>query len=360
MRKRIATSVIVIVFSAIVILAIASWEIQPDFVPEPLPRPYRITNLQFIDGGTGDDTILVTVKSESEAINITGGYVNENATTISGTLTIPEGETGTVTLTLPSGTLVAGREYRLELKLNRKDALPLFASERYIFYHMYHPDTPGPVEEGVITELFPNYYSRYTPDADRMTCTVQNTGDFAITITGGFINGNAARNTSGDLTIEKGDHKQVTMYFPPASLVDQMLNKIPFQVKLVTARDNIITYAEPQYLPWKDDGNTPEPVIVPEQGEIRNLQFVDGGTSNDLIIGTVENTGSVSMNITSSLVNGKAAYFLPSVVVVPTGGNEIVTLPLPAGTLVDSATYQVVLITSHSNALVCTSTYSEP
>jgi hypothetical protein len=337
------------VLLAVIAVAVESLY-QSGYVTDgPIPLPYRITNLEFIDGGTGADIILATVKSEYEAINITDGYVNGNATTISGTLTIPEGETGTVLLALPSGTLVAGQQYTLELKIRYQEYTDsLFASERGIFYHMYHPKTLGPVEEGVITKLHPWYHGGYSPDADIMICTVQNTGDFAITITGGFINGHARRDTTGDLTIEKGAHQQVTMYFPPASLLDQMLNGISFQVKLVTARDNIIAYAEP------------EPVMVPEQGGIINLKFVDGGTSNDLIVATVENTGSASMNLTSSLVNGKAAYFLPSVVVIPTGGNEIVTLLLPAGTFVNSVTYQVVLITSHNNALICTSTYSEP
>jgi len=323
--------------------------------------PYRVTNLEFIDGGTGSDTILATVESELLAINITGGYVNGNATTISGSLTVPEGETGRVLLTLPSGTLVAGREYRLELKLSRKDALPLFASKRYVFYHMYHPDTPGLVEEGVITDLFPSYYSRYAPDADCMTCTVQNTGDFAITITGGFINGHAARNTT-ELTIEKGESGQVTMYFAPASLMDRMNNKVPFLVKLVTARDNIIAYAEPYYYPdprhyFGENYSIPDLPVILEEGEITNLQFTDGGTGNDLIIASLRNSGSASINITSCLVNGRAAYFLPPVVVIPPGGTENLTLPLPGGTFVGSETYQVVLITSNSNAFVRTSSY---
>ena len=111
------------------------------------------TNFQFIDGGSGKDKIVVTVTNTLDrTLEISDGHVNGEAVGISEDLTIPKSANGTVTLTLPSGSLVEGKMYSVLLANKDPNMIPAYGRERYVFYHMYHPNAQGPIEEGVIVE----------------------------------------------------------------------------------------------------------------------------------------------------------------------------------------------------------------
>ena len=58
-----------------------------------------------------------------------------------------------------------------------------------------------------------------------MTATVQNTGDFPIIITGGYVNGMAAINATGQLTLETNSTAEVTLNYPARSLLNQMFQR---------------------------------------------------------------------------------------------------------------------------------------
>ncbi len=157
-----------------------------------------------------------------EPLTVTIGYILQSNWIVNGTLylgheqkaeligglAIPINGTKDIYLSLPKGTLIAGKTYTVELNTTQQTP-PLFKyldsqnsfnclsdPEAFTFYHMCHTDASGPVEEGVITDLSACYYtSNY---ADHIEAEVRNTGDFPITITGGFVNGEAAINTSDD------------------------------------------------------------------------------------------------------------------------------------------------------------------
>jgi flagellin-like protein len=99
-----------------------------------------------------------------------------------------------------------------------------------------------------------------------------------------------------------------------------------------------------------------------EQGVITNLEFTDGGTGDDTIIATVQNTGDVALTITGGFVNGDAANSVTAgtSTTVAKGATETFTLELDEGTLVDAQQYQVKLTTSKGNAIAYTSTYLAP
>ena len=316
--------------------------------------PYA-ANITFLDGGNSNDTIKFTVfNTLSTALTIQECIVNNQSVKFSGDLTIPRESTGKIMLTLPSGTLVGGKQYDICMNPNATNGIfTIHAQERYIYYHMYHPNVEGPVEEAVIIELFPSYYNRYF-SYDGMGTTIQNTGDFPITITGGFVNGIAAINTTGHLTIDKDETAQVNMLFPPRSLLDQMLGDKPFQVRLVTASNQLIGYVEPYYYPDPNSINNsenPKPVI--EKGEISNVKFNNNSFSDTTIVLSFRNTGNTPVTIGSCLFNGKAVEILQNGTIVNTGVTQ--ELSLKTRTLSNGSRYQIVLISSENNAFIISS-----
>ncbi|MCW3999828.1 MAG: hypothetical protein NWE93_06280 [Candidatus Bathyarchaeota archaeon] len=95
-----------------------------------------------------------------------------------------------------------------------------------------------------------------------------------------------------------------------------------------------------------------------EQGVITNLQFTDGGTGDDTITATVQNTGDIAITITGGFVNGDAATAYAGDTTIAKGATGDITLTLPTGTLVDATQFQIKLTTSKGNAIAYTSTYT--
>jgi hypothetical protein len=315
--------------------------------------PY-VTKTTFVDGGNSNDTIKLTVLNTlAHNLSIQECIVNNQFVKFSGDLTLPSESTGDITLTLASGALVGGEQYDIWMNPNATNGVHMiWTNQRYIYYHMYHPDANGPVEEAVMTELFPGYYSRYF-SYDEMGATIQNTGDFPITIIGGFVNGMAAINTTGHLTIDKNETVQVNMLFPPRSLLDQMLNGKPFQVKLVTTSNNLISYIEPYYYPDHNIINSEKPTLVIEKGEITGVRFNDNSLNEDTVTITFRNIGNTPVTITSGLFNGKAVEILQNSTTVDIGGTQELTLE--TGMLLHGSKYQIALISSENNVFISSS-----
>jgi flagellin-like protein len=95
----------------------------------------------------------------------------------------------------------------------------------------------GTAEQGVITNL---QFTVTTGSPDEIVATVQNTGDVALTITGGFVNGDAANSvTAGtSTTVAKGATETFTLELDEGTLVDAQ----QYQVKLTTSKGNAIAY----------------------------------------------------------------------------------------------------------------------
>ncbi len=219
--------------------------------------PRRIINVQFIDGGTSNDTVLITISNTlDKTIEIADGSANRQEIEVSGNLVIQGHSTGIITLTMPTGSVVLGKKYNFWLTTDRDDPRnnPIIWSERNVFYHMYHPNATGPVEEGVIVEIVSGGYWSGA-DAYELSANIRNTGDFPITITSGFVNGIKAINVTGaptwakvnDSIIAVNATEQVGLFFPPGSFYEELHNGTPIYVTLLTARNNTIVYAEPPY-----------------------------------------------------------------------------------------------------------------
>jgi hypothetical protein len=211
-----------IIITLILLAGVAFYLAQPSFDASVSPHPASITACQFLDGGTNNDKIVVeAVNGRQEAIKIASGYVNNQAVELSGNLTIPTHTNKTVTLTMPTDSLVPGRQYNVSLTTDNSD-YPIAYYSRYIPYHMYHPDASGPVEEGIITLLLPvghHFSNSGEVNGDMIMALVQNTGDFPITIMGGFVNGAAAIKTVDSMgaeqcVIEKNETNPVSLNFP--------------------------------------------------------------------------------------------------------------------------------------------------
>jgi hypothetical protein len=339
---------------------------QPSYHDNFPKIPTSITAYQFVDGGTNNDKIVVeVVNGGQEAIEIASGYVNNQSVELSGNLTIPTHTNKTVTLSMPTDSLVAGRQYNVSLITANSD-YPITCSPRYFFHHMYHPDASGPVEEGVITFLLPvghHYSNNGEVNGDVITALVQNTGDLPITIMGSFVNGAAAIKTVDSMgaeqcVIEKTETKPVILNFPAKSLPDQEQNNIPLNVKLVTAKGNTIKYVDDFYYAFPISVDIKQPAVVEETAEIATVQFFPKYGMYDSMTATVHNFGSIPINISSCLLNGKATTIFSDNTIIEAGSTQ--TFTLQAGTLVQGSTYQVVLISSQNNAFVNTSTYSLP
>jgi hypothetical protein len=351
----------------------------------------RVTNLEFIDGGQSNDTVVATVINRADkALSITSGYViqsywfdngfvyrsHEQAAELFGDLTVPANGTKDVHLSLPKDTLIAGKAYAVELNTTQQHPSSMkyigsqnsfhtiSAPKTFAFYHIYHPNTSGLVEEGAITSLAAAFCDfNY---ADSMLATVQNTGDFPITIAGGFVNGRAAINTTDSSihitgieqgVIEKNATGSVTLNFPAGSLYYARQN--PFNVKLVTAEGNVIECADMFYpFDFSISGRMQQPKAVREQAVITGVKFSYAGGNDDSIAVTIHNSGSNPIDILSSLLNGKATTILSSNAIVDAGSTQ--TFTLQAGTLEQGSEYQVVLISSQNNGFINTSTYSPP
>ncbi len=103
----------------------------------------------------------------------------------------------------------------------------------------------GTAEQGVITNL--QFTDGGTGVADEIVATVQNTGDVALTITGGFVNGNEAVDIAAgtSMTIPKGATETFTLTLEENTLVDAN----QYQVKLTTSKGNAIAYTSTYLAP---------------------------------------------------------------------------------------------------------------
>ncbi len=378
--------VFICLFSGAIYLLVSSITGFPDNPEKDYWSKLTVTNLAFIDGGSGNDTLIASVTNrDHQAISVISGYIvqsnwinngfiyrgHEQAAELFGDLTVPANGTKDIHLSLPTETLIAGKTYIVELNTTQQHT----ASQKYIdsknsfdtigksqtftFYHMCHPNTPILVEEGVITYLSAAYCdSNY---ADSMMVTVQNTGDFPITIAGGFVNGDAAINATDSTihmtgiekcVIEKNATGSVTLNFPAGTLYYTRQN--PFNVKLVTADGNLIEGADPYY-EFRVSDRIQQPTVVIENAEIATVQFFQKYGMYDSITATIHNFGPEPIDISSCLLNGKAAAILSGNTIVETGSTQ--TIALQAGTLVQGNKYQLILISSQNNAFINTSTY---
>ena len=142
----------------------------PTFGPENPIRNWdqpRVTGIGFIDGGSGNDTVVATaINRSNQILTITNGTVRQSYWLDNGTiylshqqkaelfgdLTIPINGTEDIHLSLPKDSLIAGSAYSVELVSNQHPQPVGFkydtsqkyitldsAPERYIFYHMDHP-----------------------------------------------------------------------------------------------------------------------------------------------------------------------------------------------------------------------------
>jgi hypothetical protein len=357
--------------------------------PERHWETTRVTNLEFIDGGHGNDTVVATViNTADKALSITNGYViqsywfdngfvyrsHEKTAELFGDLSVPANCTRDIHLSLPKDTLIAGKTYAVELNTTQQQP-PLMkyidsqnsfhtisAPKTYTFYHMNHPHTSGSVEEGVITWLAAGYCdSNY---ADSISATVQNTGDFPLTIVGGFVNGRAAINATDSsihstgieqCVIEKNATGSVTLNFPAGSLYYNRQN--PFNVKLVTAEGNVIECADMFYpFDFSVSDRIQQPTVVREQAVITSVKFSYKDGKDDSMAVTIHNSGSNPIDILSGLLNGKATTILSSNAIVDAGSTQ--TFTFQVGTLVQGSEYQVVLISSQNNGFINSSKYS--
>ena len=347
------------------------------------------SDLQFIDGGSGSDTVVATVINRADReISVTSGYIvqsywlnngfiyrsHEQKAQLFGDLTVPCNGTADIHLSLPTDTLVAGKTYAVEL--NTTESYPpleqcigsanwfhtISAPQAFTYYHMIHPGEAGLVEEGIITSLGAAFCdSNY---ADSMSAEVRNTGDFPITIVGGFVNGRAAINATDSTihmtgiekcVIEKNATGSVSLNFPAGTLYYTKQN--PFDVKLVTAEGNIIESADMCYsFDFPRSGKIQQPTTSVEKAEITSVQFLPKYGMYDWITASVYNFGSKPIVISSCLLNGKATAILSANTVIEAGSTQ--TIALQAGTLVQGNKYQLVLISSENNDFINTSTYS--
>lgn len=350
-----------------------------------------VTDLEFIDGGSGNDTIVAKViNRDDKTISITSGYIiqsywlhngfiyrnHEQAAELFGDLAVPANGTGDIHLSLPKDTLIPGKAYAVELNTTQGhpsgvqfiDSQNWFntisAPKAFTFYHMCHPNADSPVEEGVITGLAAAFCdSNY---ADSMRAEVQNTGDFPITITGGFVNGWAAINATDSsihstgivqCVIEKNTTGSVTLNFPAGTLYYTRQN--PFNVKLVTAEGKIIEGADMCYnFNFPINGRIQQPTTVNEKAEITTVQFFQKYGMYDSMTVAFHNFGSEPIDISSCLLNGKATTILSANTIVEVSSTQ--TFTVQADPLVQGRTYQVVLVSSQNNAFINTSTYSLP
>jgi hypothetical protein len=388
-------TIFIYIFSGLAIYMFTSTTIGGSMDPEKFWDVPRITNLEFIDGGSGNDTIVATASNRiNPTLTITSGLVtqyswlnngivygsHELVAELFGDLTVPINGTQYIHLRVPKDALIAGKAYSVELVSDQHPKPVGFnydtsqkyitldsAPERYIFYHMYHPNSKSPVEEGIITDIAAGYYPYNY--ADHIEASIQNTGDFPITITGGFLNGLAAINTTDSsihitgieqCVIEKNATGSVDLTFPALSLYDQMQNHIPFNVKLVTAEGNIIEYPDTYFYAFDFPINSriQLPTIVKEQAAITSVKFYDLGGNENAMAVTIHNLGSNPMNISSSLLNGKVATILSSNSIAEAGATQ--TLTLQASKLIQQSKCQVVLISKENNAFVYVSTFIAP
>jgi hypothetical protein len=283
-----------------------------------------------------------------------------------GDLTVSANGTKDIHLSLPPGTLVAGKTYTVGLNTTQRhpssmqylDSKNTFHSisnsQPFTYYHMCHPGTSGLVEEGVITSLAAAYCDANY--ADSMLVTVQNTGDFPITITGGFVNGLAAINATDSsihitgieqCVIEKNSTGSVTLNFPAGTLYYS--RQSPFYVKLVTDDGTLIESADP-YFEFPVSDKIQQPTPISEKAEILSVQFFQKYGMYDSIKATVHNLGSEPINISSCLLNGKATTIFSSNTIIEAGNT--LTFNLQAITITTGNNYQLVLISSKNNAFI--------
>jgi hypothetical protein len=322
-----------------------SFETYPQF-------PY-VSNTIFAEGGNSNDTIKLTVLNalSDSTLSIQKCTVNNESLEFAGDMTIPSRSKGDITITLASGALIGGKRYDLYINPNATNGIfTIHTNQRYLYYHMYHPNATSPVEEAIITELYSSYYSRYSSH-DEMGATIQNTGDFPITITGGFVNGMASISTTGQLTINKNETGEAVMLFQPRFLLDQMLCGKPFHVRLVTTSNNLIDYVDPYYFPDCNIVSNSEKITVAiEKGEITDVELSDNGLNSNLVSLNFRNTGNAQITIESCLVNGKAVEILQNNTTVDVSASQ--KFVLKAGFSLSGSNDQIVLISSENSAFI--------
>jgi hypothetical protein len=96
-----------------------------------------------------------------------------------------------------------------------------------------------------------------------------------------------------------------------------------------------------------------------EQVSIVNVRFIENDPAGNTLKVIVQNSGSTSVAITSSYINGtKATNINPGqAFIIPKGNSQELTLNFPNYTLVYGAYYQVKLVTSKGTMIVNSLTY---
>jgi flagellin-like protein len=123
----VVASIILIAVTVAVSVVVAAWMGGMTINLMGTAEQGVITNLQFTDGGAGDDTIIATVQNTGDvALTITGGFVNGNEATAiaAGTsMTVAKADTETFTLTIPTDTLVDATQYQVKLTTSKGNAI---------------------------------------------------------------------------------------------------------------------------------------------------------------------------------------------------------------------------------------------
>lgn len=124
----VVASIILIAVTVAVSVVVAAWMGGMTIGLMGSAEQAAITNVQFTDGGTGVDSIAVTIQNTGDASVTIGSVFVDNAPIDPDSVTgegvaIPKSTTGTVTISLPTGTLVSGTQYTVKLVTQEGNSL---------------------------------------------------------------------------------------------------------------------------------------------------------------------------------------------------------------------------------------------
>lgn len=205
-----------------------------------------------------------------------------------------------------------------------------------------------------------------TPAYDSPTAvyvTVQNTGSGTVTISSASIDGNAAT-VSGvpNNAVPSGTIQTFTISFAISGLT--FVNTAQYTINLETAKGNTLTAT---YI----YGGQPSDQTSAEQVSITNVVLSNTGTvGTGQAIVTVQNTGSATVDISTTTIDGNAATITAATsqttgwasgnqVAIAKGSSVQITMTV-SETFVNSAQYTIALTTAEGNTIVNTATYTGP
>jgi hypothetical protein len=373
LRKKVLIGSIISVLIALIVLGFAFGLLRLErSQPERTHYGFYLEGVKFIDGGSWNDTIVITARNVGNVdANITGCIArqqlwdmnNKNgiysfrelfSAQLTGDLIIPANSTHDIHLTLPSNTLIVGKTYFVGLTAKYGSAS---IEDRFVYYHWMNPSANGPIEEAAIVSvkdgIIPlNYH-------DAISVTVQNTGDKPLTITNGLVNGMIAEKLTqyeGKYVLEKNSTLEFEMFFPGNStLLKLKQDNTPLDIKLVTAEGYIIQnpdiYYYYQTTSWNDLGTFYERIVpVQENLYLLNTGFFSNIGNSSSVSLTLYNSGQNPITVTGCLVDGKQTTLLSTVI------EKTKTVEVNLGPVVKGMQYQIVLVSSENNAFVYTVT----